>query len=156
MKEYNIFLCSSIVEFQEERQKLAAYIQNISRNIAQKRFGTSVYLHKCEYMDNALAAEGMQKTYNEEICRSELVVFLFGEKAGEYTLEELSCAAEYFGETAKNKICVLSRYNPYCAEESSALSNLAHMLDKYRLRYVQFENLESVKLTIIEKLLEQL
>ena len=156
MKEYNIFLCSSIVEFEEERMKLAAYIQNISNGITQKRFDTAVYLHKCEYMDNALADEGMQKTYNEELCRSELVVFLFGENAGEYTLEELACAAEHFGEDSKNRICVLSRHDPYRAEEGSTLKNLEHMLDKYRLRWVQFENIEGVKLAIAEKLLEQL
>ena len=155
MKEYDIFLCSSIVEFKDERQKLSAYIQNLNR-ISRKRFDTAVYLHKCEYMDNALTADGMQKTYNAEICRSELVIFLFGEKAGEYTLEELACAAEHFSESRRNKICILCRNNPYHADEGSSLRELAQMLDKYRMPWVQLYNIDSIKLAVAEKLFEQL
>lgn len=154
MKTYQIFLCSSIVEFEQERLILHDYIQKLSK-ITKAARNTSLILRKCENMDNRLELDGKQNFYNQEIIRSELVVFLFGEKAGAYTLEELDTAADAFGEERGSRICVLCTKDPYHSEEAT-LKELAGWLDKYRLRFALFSHMDTVKLNILTRLMEQL
>lgn len=154
MTPLTIFLCSSIVEFSKERQLLTRYVSELNRMLQKAGYGP-LYLHKCEHMDNAVTVGGLQAVYDADLCRSDLVLFLFGKTAGAFTCGELCCAAEHFGERRQEHIRILCTENPRSSTAPS-LQTLATMMERYQLEAIPYHHLDSAKLVITRWLLEQM
>lgn len=90
MKEIKAFLASSLEEFKDERNEISSFVCRLNNEIIK----SEVFLHfkVCEEMDNSISAQGKQSEYNGFISDCDFVVFLFGKKAGQYTLEEFDVA----------------------------------------------------------------
>lgn len=153
MKDIKIFLASSIVDFEKERQEIHAFIQDIE-NMLQTTGNIFISLIKCENMDNRVEAERKQNVYNKEIESSHIILFLFDKTAGDYTLEELDTAAAAFKHNnIAEQVCVFCRINPYTSEDKG-LKKLAERLTEYRIPYKIFNHIDTVKSVLALKLLK--
>ena len=85
MRTIKIFLASSVVEFKEERQELAAFANSINKKIVKRDIFLEMIM--CEDLSNAMAKERKQDEYNEYIRDSDYVLMLFGKTVGKYTIE---------------------------------------------------------------------
>lgn len=150
MQNIQIFLASSIVEFEEERKQIHDFIQETERILREKR-DISLKLIKCENMDNNIVPKGKQNEYDKEIKRSDIVIFLFGEKAGDFTIHELEISAEEFADR-KSKIVVLCRKDPYKSDDDT-LKKLANTLTKHKVRHKIFVSLTDIKVEFLMKLI---
>lgn len=115
MQNIKIFLASSIVEFEIERKELFNFVRKKLGDKMREVKNISLDVIKCENLDNKVVPSSMQKMYDDEIRKSDIVLFLFGKNAGEFTLRELDAAAEHFGDD-KEKIIVMCTENPYKSE----------------------------------------
>ncbi len=151
MREIKIFLASSIVEFETERKELLDFVRKKLGDKMREKKNISLEVIKCENLDNKIVVSGMQKMYDDEIRKSDIVLFLFGKNAGEFTLGELDVAAEHF-KSSKEKIIVMCMENPY-KSENETLKELANRLTKYRIEHKMFSNIEAIKNELLMKLI---
>lgn len=91
-RKTHIFLGSSITEFEEERQILADYIFGLRDILEDNDISIEPIPEMCEFEDTAMSPTRKQDDFNELIDRSDLCIFMFGNKAGGYSVEELLTA----------------------------------------------------------------
>ena len=152
-----IFLASSIDEFKRERNELQNFIEKVSRIVREENLKNGMLFEiepvRCEETDPAYCTGRNQDKFNALLRDSDIAVFLFGEKAGDYTLEELSVAKKAL-ENTENKlskilICFLTPKN---GETNSSIKTLEESLDSEGHYYSRFKNLDEVKLTALSSL----
>lgn len=80
MKYIKIFLASSVVEFEKERQELGKFVRSLN-DIYIKR-GLYFELNLCEDLSNAVDKERKQNEYNKLIRKCQYFYILFGRYAG--------------------------------------------------------------------------
>ena len=150
MRDITVYLCSSITEFERERKLISVYIHEIETKLREKG-DVSLKVLRCEFSDNAMALGGLQRVYNKEIEESDLTVFLFGENAGEYTLQELDVAVAAHRKKAQpgDHILILCRHDPFRGPGGCAL--LKDKINRYRLDYSVFAETDTILLRILEK-----
>jgi len=151
MKEINIFLASSIIDFETERKELFNFVRKEIGDRMREEKNISLDIIKCENIDNKIVLDGMQRLYDREIIKSDIVLFLFGKKAGEFTLGELEVAANHF-KNDKEKIIVMCKENPYKSENES-LKKLADKLSEHKIDYRKFSNIETIENEILRRLI---
>ena len=147
-KKIKIFLGSSIVEFERERQEIANFIYRLSDDF-EERYDIQVKPLLCEDFDEAYSKIRKQEEYNEKIRESDLCFFIFFTKAGEYTREEFEVARKKFEESGKPKIYT---YFKVLGEEKAEDSLYAFMeeLDKiFGHYYGTFDHIDTIKLRIL-------
>ncbi len=155
MRNLRIFISSSIIEFEDERIELNNFLQRI-KPIMREKLNISLIPVKCEHIDDRIEIGGKQNVYNKEIEKSDLVIFLFGHAAGDYTLQELEIAAKSFEEKNYDKhICVFCHQNPYKSKDES-LKKLTLALDKYHILHITFSDMDTVKLHTALKIISLL
>ena len=103
MKTIQIFLASSIKEFEREREQLELFIRNVSDHFEAK-YKIKIRIVLCENIDPSYTAERKQEEYNNIIRECEMVFFIFFTKLGEFTYEEFLVAKKQFEEFGKPKI----------------------------------------------------
>ncbi|MBQ2759944.1 MAG: tetratricopeptide repeat protein, partial [Clostridia bacterium] len=147
-KDINIFIGSSIVEFEREREQIENFIFSIGQKFRQS-YGISVEPLCCENFDDAVSAGRKQEEYNEKIRKSDYCYFLFFTKVGQYTREEFDVAVEKFRVTGKPKIYTyFKELGGETAEETVA--EFKNELDKlFGHYYGTFEHIDTVKLRIL-------
>ena len=152
-----IFIASSVDEFRNERNALQNFIQKVSRIAEKTNLKNGVLFEidpvRCEETDPAYCTGRNQDKFNSLLTDSDIAVFLFGKKAGDYTLEELSVAKKAL-ENTENKlskilICFLTPKN---GEINSSIKTLEESLDSEGHYYSRFKNLDEVKLTVVSSL----
>lgn len=105
MEKTRVFLASSINEFRNERLKIGAFIQDINEKLIGK--GRYIDLEVCEEYTNAVSLQGKQNDYNDDIRRCDYFIGLFGDRVGEYTLQEYEVASEQYRKSAQPRITIL-------------------------------------------------
>lgn len=128
MKIIKIFLASSVVEFQKERQELMAFVNRLN-NICVKK-GVYFELEICEGLSNAVAAKRKQNEYNEYIRNSEYFFLLFGRSAGTYTIEEYDVAMDQFKAKGAPKIYIYFKQLPQGEKEEKSVSDFRERIEK--------------------------
>jgi len=153
MKKISIFIASSIDQFKEERRLLESFIRRISDDY-EERPGVKIIPLLCENHDSALSLGRKQEEYNEQIRGSEICVFLFFTKVGEYTCEEFEVARAHFLEFGKPKIYTYFKV----VEENKLEESLTAFKTKLDRElghfYEMFENVDTVKLRILQNLIK--
>lgn len=157
MKEIKIFLASSINEFRNERFDLGDFI----RKLTDQTIEQDVYLKFsiCEDMSNAVSKDRKQGDYNEEIRNSDFFYVIFGNKAGDYTIEELEVAAKQFKESTDNKPNIYvyhqkSFENTTISEQGKKV--LAHIKNEIaNISYRDYTSIDDMKLEIAKDLLQK-
>ncbi len=151
MKKIKIFLASSISDLQDDRIALGDFIRQLNEIYIDK--GIYISLVKCEDYDNAIALSGKQSEYDREIEDSELCLFIFYRKVGEYTMHELDVAYRAFAEKSHPKIVTYLRADPNTQSLSEALGEIISRLDgEYHHYYNVYAHIDTLKLGVIMQL----
>lgn len=157
MKEVKIFLASSINEFRNERFDLGDFI----RKLTDQTIEQDVYLKFsiCEDMSNAVSKDRKQGDYNEEIRNSDFFYVIFGNKAGDYTIEELEVAAKQFKESADNKPNIYV-YHQKSFENTTISEQGKEALEcvkkeNINISYRDYTNIDDMKIEIAKDLLQK-
>ncbi len=157
MKEVKIFLASSINEFRNERFDLGDFI----RKLTDQTIEQDIYLKFsiCEDMSNAVSKDRKQGDYNEEIRNSDFFYVIFGNKAGDYTIEELEVAVKQFKESTDKKPNIYlyhqkSFENTTISEQGKeALARIKK--ENANISYRDYTNIDDMKIEIAKDLLQQ-
>lgn len=110
MLQTKIFIASSIVEFERERDIIENYLWR--KNAAG---GISVIPLRCENVDPAMCATRKEDDFCKYIEDSDVCLFLLGKKVGKYTVEEYEYAQSLVEKGKKLKIIA------FCKGDRSAL-----------------------------------
>jgi len=155
MKEINIFLASSIDEFKYERLDLGDFIRRVTDFTIEQ----DIYLKFtiCEDMSNAVAKSRKQEEFNREIRNSDFFYVIFGNKAGDYTIEELDVAAQHFKKTERPYIYV---YFQKPAEDTAVTENGKAVLERIKkedigISYRNYSHIDNMKLDIVRDLIRE-
>lgn len=148
MKEVKIFLASSIVEFERERNQLVSYINQLNDQYVKR--GIYFNLVICENLPNAISLGRKQEEYNEVIRSSRYVWVLVGERMGDFTEEEFDVALDQFVKTGSPSIHTYFKKLPEGRNpDESVLKFLERLNDNLGHYYDEYENIDSIKLNMI-------
>ncbi len=153
LKEIKIFLASSIVEFDRERDELQTYITRLNKEYMPR--GIYFDLEVCENVSNALAATRKQDEYNDIIRASRYVYLLVGERIGQYTEEEFDVALDQFRETGAPFIYTYFKRMPDggTSQDQSVLAFMQRLGEGIGHYWSEYTDLDSIKLNIILELM---
>ncbi|MBR6825585.1 MAG: tetratricopeptide repeat protein [Oscillospiraceae bacterium] len=150
MKYIHLFIASSIVEFEHERNALGNYIRSLNDLYVPR--GIYFMLTMCENLSPAVELAGKQNFYNEKIKGADYFYVIFGNKAGNYTLQEFDVAMEQFRASGKPRVYT---YFKQLSEENVSQEVLSFMkrLDRELGHYYSmFTHIDSIKLNILLEL----
>ena len=102
MRKIKIFIGSSIEELKEDRVAIGNFFRQLNDLYLDN--GLYFQLVMCEDYDDAIETGGKQSKYDKEIEDSELSVFIFFKKVGEYTEHEFEVAYSHFKRELRPKI----------------------------------------------------
>ena len=152
LKHIKIFLASSIVEFDRERDELQTYIARLNNEYISR--GIYFDLEVCENVSNAFAATRKQDEYNDIIRASRYVYLLVGERIGQYTEEEFDVALEQFRKTGAPLIYTYFKRLPDGASADQSVAAFMQRLGEGLGHYwSEYSDLDSIKLNIILELM---
>lgn len=152
MQYVNIFLASSIVEFDYERQAIGNFIRSLNDMYYPK--GIYFKLHMCEDMSEAISQDRKQNEYNEKARSCDYFFMLVHRKAGKFTLEEfeeaLSAYVKNKQEKNEDKPLIIAFVKPLSDEEETEVQAF---LDRYCTELQQypsiFDGVDTIKLKIL-------
>lgn len=150
MKEIKIFLASSIDEFKNERNELQCFIDDVAEDF-RDRYDTDIRVQRCEKVDPRYVKGRSQDEFNELIKNSEMCIFLFFTKAGEYTIEEFEVARKAF-ETSENgrpKIYTYFKTIDDVSVEKSVTDFMGELDKNLKHFYQTFSHIDTVKLRVL-------
>ena len=153
-KVIRIFIGSSIEEFKYERAELDSYISDLSERYFEEKYNVRVKAERCEKVDPAVSAyESKQHEYNEEmIGKSDICIFLFFTRAGEFTQQEFADAVRRFKESNgdKPKVYVYFKVVPEGVTVDHSIDEFKEVIDKAFGHYFGcYEHLDTIKLRIL-------
>ena len=152
LKTIKIFLASSIVEFDRERDELQTYIARLNKEYMPR--GIYFDLEVCENVTNALALSRKQDEYNDIIRQSRYVYLLVGERIGQYTEEEFDVALDQFRKTGAPLIYTYFKRLPEGAVADQSVAAFMQRLGEGIGHYwSEYSDLDSIKLNIILELM---
>ncbi len=102
-KTCKIFLASSIDEMQQQRLEFGDFIRKLS-DIYRPR-GVDITVKKCEDSHHAYSGRPTEEELHDEVRNSDVLVALFYQKCGEYTVQEFDVACKSLA--ANNKPIVI-------------------------------------------------
>jgi tetratricopeptide (TPR) repeat protein len=147
-RKINIFLGSSILEFEKERILIENFIRNISDKF-EEHYDIKLQPLLCENFDDAVSVVRKQEEYNQKVKNSEFCFFIFFTKAGQFTKEEFDVAMAQFKETGKPKIYTYFKVIEEGAGEESLYAFMDELDKTLGHYYGTFEHVDTVKLRIL-------
>ena len=126
-RQINVFIASSVSDEKLKRDRLA--LGDMVRRLCDEYLAEGFYirLHLCEDESIAVAEARKQEEYNQMIRDSQIVLVLFSNTVGEFTLEELDEAQKQYAETGAPAITVAFRQ---CEAPDGSVSDLRAKLDR--------------------------
>lgn len=150
MKKIKIFLGSSIIEFEKERNELELFIRNLSDRF-EDDYNIKIVPLRCEYMDNHIRVYGTQNAINEElVCESDMCFFIFFTKVGEFTEEEFRVALDKFKKDGKPKIYIYFKNISSDVKIDDSVREFMLKIDEELKHYHgTFDHIDTIKLRIL-------
>ena len=151
MKYIKLFLASSAVEFEQERNELGSYIRMLN-DIYTKR---GIYFELTIWDDllDTVAKDRIQEECNQEIRDSQYFYVLFGNNAEENTIEEFNVALKQFRKNGAPRIYTYFRQLPEGQSVSQSVKDFMERLDQEIGHYYSmFSHLDAVKLNMLLEL----
>lgn len=148
MKKVKIFIGSSIEELKDDRREIG----NFFRQLNDLYLDNGIYfqLIMCEDYDDAIETDGKQSKYDKEILDSELSVFIFFKKVGQYTEHEFNLAYNSFKAELRPKILTVFKCVDDAGQVLDSVKFFADKLDKELKHYYKtYVNSDSLKLWLI-------
>lgn len=152
MKTVPLFLASSITDLHRERMEIGNFIRVLNDRLMDS--GADVYLKlgMCEYISDTVADVRKQDVYNSGIRESDLCIFLFWHRAGEYTLEELNAARTAFRDNGRPDVMIYIKDVKDDQPFEPSVGEFARSLDAENVLYTHFTHIDTVLWHILNKL----
>lgn len=151
MKVIKIFLASSIIEFEKERRELGDFVRMLNDIYVDR--GVYIKLIICEDESNAIAMEGKQEEYNQDIRESQMFYMIIGKNLGEYTVEEFDVAFEEYRKNG-NPLIYTYFFKETSEEFSRPVRNFMNRLDREIGHYYSVaHHLDSIKLNMLVEMM---
>ncbi len=148
MRKVKIFIGSSIEELKADRIEIGNFFRQLNDLYLDN--GLYFQLVMCEDYDDAIDLEGKQSRYDKEILDSELSVFIFYKKIGNYTEHEFNIAYNQFKKELRPKILTVFKCANNANDVVSDVKFFADKLDReLRHYYKTYSNSDSLKLWLI-------
>ena len=148
MKKIKIFLASSITDLKIDRLAVGDFIRQLNDIYFDR--GVQFFLGKCEDSDIAISAAGKQAEFDEKIRDSELCIFLFFKKVGDYTRHEFEVALDAFKDSQKPKIVTYFKYVETPEEAQGEVRAFMEMLGSEIGHYYNiYQSIDTLKLGIL-------
>ena len=152
MRFINIFLASSIVELDYERQAIGNFVRSLNDIYSPK--GIYFKLYMCEDMSEAVTLGRKQDEYNEMARKCDYFFMLLHRKAGRFTIEEFDEALDSFNrnkaENNQETPMIVAFVKPVPGDESEEVQRF---LDRYCGELQQypsiFDGIDTVKLKML-------
>ena len=149
-KEIKIFLGSSIVEFKELRDSLSSFIDDLNSRF-EDRYDFTLKLFRCDdgTQNPYISKDGTQSEIDKNVLNSDICLFIFGEKLGEFTKGEFDLAYKKFSENEHKspQIAVYFQKNVNVEEDIINFQNVLKSDLKYY--YTEFDKDSIIKLSIL-------
>ena len=151
MKFIKIFIASSIVAFEQEREDLKSYISSLNDTYVKRGIYFEMIL--CEHLSNAIGKDRKQEEYNAEIRDSQYFYVLLADEIGQYTLEEFNVALKQFQKSGTPRIYAYFRELPEGQPPSDSVQHFLTRLDsELNHYYSRFVHIDSIKLNMLLEL----
>ena len=148
MNYIKIFVASSVVEFEQERVALKAYISTLNDIYVRK--GVYFELLLCEDLSNAMAKERKQAEYNAFIQDAQYFYILIGREAGEYTIEEFDVALKSFQAKGSPRIYTYFFTLPEGQSPGESTLQFIQRVDRELNHYYStFTHIDAIKLNLL-------
>ncbi|MBQ6265981.1 MAG: tetratricopeptide repeat protein [Clostridia bacterium] len=156
MKKIKIFIGSSIDELANERNEIARFMLGLNNEYIDKDIYFEVYF--CEETSSVMQAEGSQKQHNDYIEKdADAAIFMFFNKAGRFTLEELDLARKAFLEGMRPNIFVFFKaVDSYPAATEEIKACVSKVANDYGHYFKMFDSTDTIKLELLQYLVESL
>ena len=155
IKHIKVFLASSIAELDDERLRLADYINNTVAPILNLG-GWHVSLFKCNDDPSANYGGSSQEVFDKELLESDISVFLFKKKAGENTIHEFDLARGMQSPNKKKHGIFIYCFDVSESEKSDELIAFQHRLEKEKLYWNTCKDINSLESHFLPGLLKHL
>lgn len=145
MKIINIFIASSIEEFEKERIFIGDYVRRLNEVSSDKGYMIRLFLCEDEYQNS-------QRVYDWQIQKSDIFIAIIGKTLGEFTKHEIIDIADECKDI-KRKILVFSLEPPHtiiqtnfesdfriCIFNESLVENLCSLIDELILSVLKYIN----------------
>ena len=144
-----IFIGSSIEDLELERAKLMSFIQGLNTQYHDR--GLYFEGYACEETPSEMIAGGSQKKHNDYIKdSSDVAIFMFFHKAGEFTLNELALAREVFLSKGTPHTFVFFKAVDGLLDAAEDIKKCVDLVsNEYGHYYKIFDNIDTVKLEIL-------
>lgn len=142
-----IFIASSITQFSDDRTVLCDYIYKLS-DITQRFYNVRIEPIICEHLPDAYRLDREQDEYNDIIRGSDMCIFMFDTRFGEYTAEEFDAARTAFNTSGKPGYYIFIKNNPEHSVQPE-LREFKSELERENFFYTPFDFRDDIKLRIL-------
>ena len=155
-KTIRIFIGSSITELELERAKLMSFIQGLNNRYHKRGIFIEGYI--CEETPNNMRIGGSQAMHNDYINSvADATVFMFYNKAGEFTMQELELARQAFVEKGVPNIYVFFKSVDGAPAINDDIQKAVRLVfNDYGHYPKMFNDVDTVKLELLQFLVELL
>ena len=151
--EIKIFFGSSIVDLELERYKLMSFVQALNNKYQEKGIFFRSYI--CEETSSVMMEKGSQYIHDEFIRDSDITIFMFYHKAGEFTMHELELARSAFLKQGKPNVYVFFKLIDKQIDSSEEIRRCVDIVfNGFGHYYKVFEDIDTVKLELLQCLVE--
>ena len=147
MKTVKIFLASSVVELEDDRNAIGNFVRAL-RDIYDAR-GVKIELYDCTYENQAMTSGRKQDEHNEHARQSDMFLALFYNKAGKFTVEEFHEAYKQLQNTGAPAILVCFREGAGYAPKDSLLAFRDELEDELEQHPITYTGIDSVSLKVL-------
>lgn len=148
MKRINIFVGSSIIELEKERQDFSEIINDL--NVKLQNADIVFYLHKCENVSgNMLHSSTQELIDNTMILNSDYSYFIIKTFFHQWTKHEFEIAYDSFVKNGKPLISVMFCKLDDTKQLSQEAIDFQNKLQDMGYYYKQYRNSEELKLNIV-------
>ncbi len=156
LKKIRIFIGSSIEDLALERSELMRFLGGLNNRYVDRGVYFEGYV--CEETPGMLAEGGSQRVHDDYIRDSaDAAIFLFFRKAGEFTLREMELARSVFlAEKRPEMFIFFKAVGDAPAPLEEIKKCVRHVAEDYGHYYKLFDSADTVKLELLEYLVEKL
>lgn len=153
MKKIKVFIGSSIEDLAYERRDIVSFIAELNNQYVDRGIYIEPYI--CEEKPSELRSEGSQAKHDEYIRNNaDAMIFMFFQKAGQYTMRELQIAWEVVKNESKNS-CVLIFFktqNNSISDSEEIKKAIDKISGEYAHYYKKFSETDTIKLELLQYL----
>ena len=153
MKKIKIFIGSSIEDLAYERRDIVSFIAELNNQYIDREIYIEPYI--CEEKPSELRSEGSQAKHDKYITDdADAMIFMFFQKAGQYTMRELQLAREVVLNKANNPSVFIffKTFDDNISDSEDIKNAIDKISGEYAHYYKKFSETDTIKLELLQYL----